>query len=163
VHPEDGGSVLDFDLCYNPPGGVLGDLLAALLGASLRHCLRDVLPRIQRVLGGAGGEAGSLGDAAAREASATGAESSQEKGRSRAPSARVRGARPPRSVAPLSVTPPQEPAPPSKARGELQRPRFAGHDARRSGAPLATGDVTGAIRGATVDGGGGLRVVNRLR
>jgi len=83
VHPEDGGSVLDFDLCYNPPGGVLGDLLAALLGASLRHCLRDDLPRIQRVLGGAGGEAGSLGDAAAREASATGAESSQEKGRSR--------------------------------------------------------------------------------
>ncbi len=83
VHPEDGGSVLDLDLCYNPPGGVLGDLLATLLGAGLRRCLREDLPRIQRALGAASGEVGSLAEGTAPEPAAPRAESTSKEARSR--------------------------------------------------------------------------------
>lgn len=50
IHSADGsGSYLDLDLCYNPPGGILGDLLATLLGSGVRHYLKEDLPRIQRI------------------------------------------------------------------------------------------------------------------
>lgn len=45
---DDGGTIVDLQIDYNPPGGVLGEALATLLGAGLRHALNEDVPRIQR-------------------------------------------------------------------------------------------------------------------
>lgn len=50
--PEDDGSALDLQLHYNPPGGALGEMLATLLGSSLRHSITEDIPRIQRLIAG---------------------------------------------------------------------------------------------------------------
>lgn len=47
---EGGGTELDLDLRYNPPGGLLGEALATLFGASLRQGFTTDIPRIQRAL-----------------------------------------------------------------------------------------------------------------
>lgn len=49
LSPADGsGTIVDLQIDYNPPGGVLGEVLASFLGASLRLALNEDVPRIQR-------------------------------------------------------------------------------------------------------------------
>jgi uncharacterized membrane protein len=43
------GTEIDLELHYNPPGGMLGEALATLLGAGLDSNLKDDIPRIQRL------------------------------------------------------------------------------------------------------------------
>lgn len=47
---EDSGTDIDLELHYNPPGGMLGEALATLLGAGVESGLKEDIPRIQRTL-----------------------------------------------------------------------------------------------------------------